>query len=676
MILYALTIFTSAFLLFLVQPILAKQILPWFGGSAAVWTTCLVFFQFLLLFGYAYTDFITRRMTPRSQLILHVALLIVSLASLPIIPDVTWKPSGDEDPTWRILGLLAFTIGLPYFLLSTTGPLVQAWFARAHASGTVYRLFALSNFASLLALVSYPFAIEPWVATRVQSFSWSAGYVLFVVVCICAGLYSLHVHTAAQSDTVAQNPDASPAPSWAHYGLWLLLSAMGSFMLLAVTNHITHDVASVPFLWLLPLTIYLITFILCFEGRGWYKRIYFIGPLMVVVCALAWFMHEEGGIMDFKVAVPLFSAGLFIMCMFFHGELAQMKPAPRYLTTFYLMVSLGGALGGVVVGFIAPKFFNTYYEFGIGLVVTLLLAAYLAIGVSADRHRIIPMALLVATGFTGFHLYHYIHALSNDARLMTRNFYGTLRVKDTGPDTSDTAMRRLMHGAIMHGEQYLHKDKRHRLTTYYTEASGVGLAVKYFQAAGPVRVGVVGLGTGTLAGYARAGDTVRFYEINPQVIDIARRDFTFISDSKGQVDTVLGDARLTMEREAPQHYDVLVIDAFSSDAIPVHLITREAMAIYLKHIKAGGVVAFHVTNRFLKLAPVVEQIAKTHGLQTVLVSDDDTGGDASRTDWVLVTRNKKLLDDKKIKDNTSEITPIAGLRLWTDDFNNLVQILK
>ncbi len=676
MILYALTIFTSAFLLFLVQPILAKQILPWFGGSAAVWTTCLVFFQFLLLFGYAYTDFTTRRMTPRSQLILHVALLIVSLASLPIIPDVTWKPSGNEDPTWRILGLLAFTIGLPYFLLSTTGPLVQAWFARAHASGTVYRLFALSNFASLLALVSYPFAIEPWVATRVQSFSWSAGYVLFVVVCICAGLYSLHLHTVAQSDAVAQKPDDSPAPAWAHYGLWLLLSAMGSFMLLAVTNHITHDVASVPFLWLLPLTIYLVTFILCFEGRGWYKRIYFMGPLMVVVCALAWFMHEEGGIMDFKVAVPLFSAGLFIMCMFFHGELAALKPAPRYLTTFYLMVSLGGALGGVVVGFIAPKFFNTYYEFGIGLVVTLLLAAYLAIGVSADRHRIIPMALLVATGFTGFHLYHYIHTLSNDARLMTRNFYGTLRVKDTGPDTSETAMRRLMHGAIMHGEQYLHKDKRHRLTTYYTEASGVGLAVKHFQAAGPVRVGVVGLGTGTLAGYARAGDTVRFYEINPQVIDIARRDFTFISDSKGQVDTVLGDARLTMEREAPQQYDVLAIDAFSSDAIPVHLITKEAMAIYLKHIKPDGVVAFHVTNRFLKLAPVVEQIAKTHGLQTLLVSDDDTGGDASRTDWVLVTRNKKLLDDKKIKDSTSEITPIAGLRLWTDDFNNLVQILK
>jgi hypothetical protein len=678
MILYALTIFTSAFLLFLVQPIMAKQVLPWFGGSAAVWTTCLVFFQFLLLFGYAYSDYTTRKMSPRNQLILHAVLLMVSLASLPIIPDVSWKPAGNEDPTYRILGLLAFTIGLPYFLLSTTGPLVQAWFARAHASGTVYRLFALSNFASLLALISYPFAVEPWVTTRVQSVGWSTGYVLFVVVCISAGVYSLRVHTEAQANGNAPATDDGPAPTAAHYGLWLLLSAMGSFMLLAVTNHITHDVASVPFLWLLPLTIYLVTFILCFEGRSWYKRIYFIGPLMVVVCALAWFLHEEGGIMEFKVAVPLFSAGLFIMCMFFHGELAAMKPAPRYLTTFFLMVSLGGALGGVMVGFVAPKFFNTYYEFGIGLVITLLLAAWLAIA-SVPMVRIVPMALLVATGFTGFHVYHYIRSLSNDARLMTRNFYGTLRVKDTGPDSSETAMRRLMHGVIMHGEQYLNPKKSHRITTYYTETSGVGLAVKYFQeknAGGPIRVGVVGLGTGTLAGYGRKGDVVRFYEINPQVIEIARRDFRFIPDSKAQVDTVLGDARLTMEREAPQRYDVLAIDAFSSDAIPVHLITREAMAIYLKHIKPDGVVAFHVTNRFLKLAPVVKQIADTYGLHTALITDDEGEGDASRTDWVLVTRNQKLLEHKPVKEDSVEVTEIPGLRLWTDDFNNLVQILK
>jgi hypothetical protein len=702
MILYALTIFTSAFLLFLVQPIMAKQILPWFGGSAAVWTTCLVFFQFLLLFGYAYTDFTTRKMTPRNQLFLHAVLLVVSLASLPIIPDATWKPSGEQDPTWRILGLLAFTIGLPYFLLSTTGPLVQAWFARAHPAGTVYRLFALSNFASLLALVSYPLAVEPWISTVHQSYGWTAGYVLFVVVCAATGVYSLRAHHEAIARQPAPENDG-PAPTVSQYVLWLTLSAMGSAMLLSVTNHITHDVASVPFLWILPLTIYLITFILCFEGRGWYKRAVFLGPLIVVVGALAWFMHEEGGIMEFKVAVPLFSAGLFVMCMFFHGELAATKPAPRYLTTFYLMVSLGGALGGALIGFVAPRFFSTYYEFGIGLVITLLLAAYLTIDApghdksvassattdsslgtilkssqaSLDAlRRFVPMAMLVTAGFTGFHVYHYIHALSNDAHLMTRNFYGTLRVKDTGAATSETAMRRLMHGVIMHGEQYLHPDKQNRITTYYTESSGVGLAIKYFQGERPVRVGVVGLGTGTLAAYGRAGDVIRFYEINPQVIEIARRDFKFISGSKGRVDTVLGDARLTMEREAPQQYDVLAIDAFSSDAIPVHLITKEAMAIYLKHIKPDGVIAFHVTNRFLKLSPVVKQIADTYGLKVALIADDEGEGDASRTDWVLVTRNQKLLDNEKIKEDTTEITEIPRLRLWTDDFNNLVQILK
>jgi hypothetical protein len=672
-ILYALTIFTSAFLLFLVQPILAKQILPWFGGSAAVWTVCMVFFQFLLLFGYAYSDWTTRKMKPRSQLILHAALLIVSLASLPIIPGAAWKPAGDEDPTWRILGLLTATIGLPYFLLSTTGPLVQAWFARAHASGTVYRLFALSNFASLLALISYPFAVEPWITTKVQSYAWSAGYVLFVIVCIATGAYSLRAHHAAQVAETRPVDDNAPSPKWNDYAMWLILSAMGSFMLLAVTNSITHDVASVPFLWLLPLTIYLITFILCFEGSGWYKRIYFIGPLIVVVCAMTWYINDHGGIMEFKTAVPLFSVGLFVMCMFFHGELAAMKPAPRHLTTFFLMVSLGGALGGVVVGFIAPKFFNTYYEFGIGLVATLVIAAFLML----DTVRIVPMIALTAAGFAGYHTYHYIHSLSNDAKIMTRNFYGTLRVKDTGPETSDKAMRRLMHGVIMHGEQYLHPSKRNRITTYYTESSGVGHSVKYFQQAGPVKIGVVGLGTGTMAAYGREGDEIRFYEINPQVIDIAKRDFKFISDSKGKVDTVLGDARLALEREAPQQYDVLAIDAFSSDAIPVHLMTRESMAVYLKHIKPDtGVVAFHVTNRFLRLAPVVKQIADAHGLHTVMVSDDEGEGDASRTDWVLVTRNKKLIEHKPIKDASAEIKEIPGLRLWTDDFNNLVQILK
>jgi hypothetical protein len=672
MILYALTIFSSAFLLFLVQPIMAKQILPWFGGSAAVWATCLVFFQFMLLIGYAYSDWTTRRLPSRRQVALHVLLLVLSLASLPIVPEVSWKPVGDDDPVWRIVGLLLATIGLPYFLLSTTGPLVQAWFARTFPAGTVYRLFALSNFASLLALVAYPFAVEPWITTPQQSYGWTAGYVLFVLLCIGSAAYSLRTESrfASARESVDLVNDG-PAPRFRDYALWLLLSAMGSFMLLGVTNHITHDVASVPFLWILPLTLYLVTFILCFEGRGWYQRHIFFGPLLIIVGAMAWGLHADGGIMDIKEAIPLYLVGLFVACMFFHGELAAMKPAPRYLTTFYLMVSLGGALGGMLIGFVAPRLFNTYYEFGIGLVVTLALAAY-----CARRMPIfVPLLALGVAGFTSYHVYHYIDMLSKDARVLARNFYGTLRVKDTGPATSEDAVRRLMHGVIMHGEQYLAADKRNEPTTYYGPTAGIGRLIKVSQST-PIRVGVVGLGAGTLATYGRAGDVYRFYEINPQVIGIARGEFSFLSGSGAKIETVLGDARLNMERESPQQYDVLAIDAFSSDSIPVHLMTREAMAVYLKHVKQGGVIAFHVTNRFLRLAPVVKRIADDYGLRASLVIDDAEDSDLAKTDWVLVSRNGRTLDREEIAEAASEFDDIPGLPLWTDDFNNLFKILK
>ncbi len=673
MILYALTIFTSAFLLFLVQPIVAKQILPWFGGSAAVWTTCLVFFQFLLLFGYAYSDWTTRKLKARTQITLHIAILALSLTLLPIIPDAAWKPEGDDDPTWRILGLLGATIGLPYFLLSTTGPLVQAWFARTFPAGTVYRLFALSNFGSLLALIVYPFAVEPWITTLQQSYGWTAGYALFVALCVGSALYSAR-HQIRNTGAVAAVAAANdgPAPQFREYALWLLLSAMGSFMLLGVTNHITHDVASVPFLWILPLTLYLVTFILCFEGRGWYQRHIFLGPLFVIVGAMAWALHADGGIMDIKEAVPLYSIGLFVCCMFFHGELANLKPAPRYLTTFYLMVSLGGALGGLLVGFLAPKLFNTYYEFGIGLVVVLLLAGYLTRRMLA----IVPVLALGVAGFAAYHVYQYIDLLSQDARVMTRNFYGTLRVKDVGQENDEDGVRRLMHGVIMHGEQFLAPGRRAEPTTYYGPSAGIGRAIKASPAA-PIRVGVIGLGTGTLATYGRPGDVYRFYEINPQVLEIANKEFSFLGKSGARIETVLGDARLNMEREAPQNYDVLAIDAFSSDSIPVHLVTREAMAVYLKHMKPEGVIAFHVTNRFLRLAPVVKRIADEDGLHTALIIDEAEDDDSlAKTDWVLVSRQRQRLERKEIADAASEITEIPGLKLWTDDFNNLFQILK
>ncbi len=558
----------------------------------------------------------------------------------------------------------------------STGPLLQAWFARCYpATRNVYRLFALSNGASLIALVAYPFVVEPYITTREQSIIWSVSYGFFTLLCAASAFFSLR---PAQNPAAMPAGDASatvgPAPRAADYLLWLTLAALGSFMLIAVTNHITHDVASVPFLWILPLTLYLLTFVLCFEGRNWYQRQIFFGPLLVVVGAMAWALHANGGIMDIKQAVPLFAVGLFVMCMFFHGELAALKPAPRHLTGYYLMISLGGAVGGLLVGFVAPKLFNTYYEFGLGLFFTALIAGY----ISRRVMLIVPVLALVAAGFTGYQIHVYIKMLSKDTRVMARNFYGTLRVKDFGDETSDSGTRRLMHGVIMHGEQFLSPERRMLPTTYYGPTSGVGRIIELKrESAGGIRVGVVGLGAGTLAVYGRPNDLYRFYEINPQVIDVAKTEFSFLGSSAAKIETLLGDARLTMEREPAQRYDVLAIDAFSSDSIPTHLMTHQAMGVYLKNMKPDGVIAFHVTNRFLNLAPVVKRIADEHGLHTVLVSDDpDSATDLANTDWVLVSRSAAALAHSRITEATEAIGVIPGLRLWTDSFNNLFKILK
>ena len=667
--LFACTIFTSAFLLFLVQPIVAKEILPWFGGSAAVWTTCLVFFQVALLAGYTYSDFTTRRLTPRVQATLHVVLLIASVAVLPIIPDASWKPAGSEDPGLRILGLLLATIGLPYFLLATTGPLVQAWFARAYPLGTVYRLFALSNLASMLALISYPFAIEPWITTAVQAGTWSIGYAVFALLCAATALYSLRKSAAPATAVAAAAPDDGPAPSRFDLILWLSLSAMGSWMLLAITNHVTQNIASIPFLWLVPLALYLLTFILCFESDRWYQRSYLLGPCAVLLGFCAWGLQSSDVTLDIKTAVPLYLTGLFVFCMFFHGELAKMRPAPRYLTLFYLMISLGGALGGMFVGLIAPRIFPTYYELGLGFVVAAILAT-ITLRKQPFFVWILPIAL---AGVCGYFWNKQVEQLHENTRVMVRDFYGTLRVKEVG--TGDDVVRRLIHGVILHGEQYLKAERRNSPTTYYGPDSGVALAIKNTQQDNQ-RVGVIGLGTGTLAVWGKPGDHYRFFDINPQVISIAETEFTYLKDSKAQVEISLGDARLSLEREAPHDFDVLVVDAFSSDSIPVHLITKEAMAVYLKHVKHGGAVAFHVTNRFLKLAPVVKQIADDLGLHAALIVDEAQDTVFSKTDWVIVTRDKALVENEAIAQKASAIDAIPGLRLWTDDFNNLYQILK
>ena len=678
MLLYAATIFVSAFLLFLVQPVMAKQILPWFGGSANVWTTCLVFFQTALLAGYAYSDVAVHRLGQRGQVRLHVALLVLSLAVLPIIPGLHWKPTGAENPSWLILGMLTATIGLPYFLLSTTSPLVQAWFARSHPGTSPYRLFALSNFASMLALVGYPFLLEPWSPTRAQAIGWSAGYALFVVLCVAAGWSSLRrvrspavLAVPATGSGTGTDLDERP-PETARQVLWCTLAATGSILLLAVSNHITQNVAAVPLLWIAPLAIYLLTFILTFDSSGWYRREIFLAMLSAGLGVMAWTLADTSLTHELGIQIGVFLGGLFLACMFCHGELVRLKPAPRYLTRFYLMISVGGAAGAVLVGLIAPLVLPAYFELGGGIVLCALLLLWQVRREPAVYGVLGLVAAFVAVGCAGWGVKEfYANTIA-----ASRNFYGVLRVQEFGVDAANHH-RSLIHGTILHGTQYLVPELEQQPTTYYTRTSGIGRLIESLHPrTEPVRVGVIGLGTGTLAVYGATGDTYRFYEINPDVIEIASRDFTFLKHSGATIEMSLGDARLSLEREPSRQFDVLAIDAFSSDAIPVHLITSEALAIYRKHMKPGGVIAFHVTNRFLNLIPVVDALAKAQGLHAILVADNGDDTLASRSDWVLLSDDPDVLASASLTEAQEAIVPRPDWRLWTDDFNNLVQVLK
>ena len=672
---YAATIFLSSFLLFLVQPLIARLILPWFGGTAAVWTTCMLFFQTLLLAGYAYAHASEAKLRPRTQAIVHTALLALALATLPIAPGERWKPLGTEEPISAILLLLAATVGLPYLLLASTSPLLQAWFARARPGADPYRLFAVSNLASLLALVGYPLLVEPYFGNREQVTWWSGLFAGFAV--LCAALAWLSPGKARTEQATNQG---NSKPGRSDYLLWLALSATGSVLLLAVTNHVTQNVASIPLLWLAPLTLYLLTFILAFEGghlfgRELYRVEIFWLAVLAWLAGMAWLLADTRFQFDLGIQLGMYLSGLFVGCLFCHGELYRSRPAARHLTAFYLTIAAGGAIGGLLVAVAAPLVFNAFYELSLGLVALAALAALRFADVNVVARWASRLALLGVTACAAYDGTRFF----KDTVLTARNFYGVLRVKEYGEPGASYYSRRLLHGVIMHGEQFLEGERRRLPTTYYQPSSGVGAAIAAAEARGAVKVGVIGLGAGTLAAYGRKGDEFRFYDINPKVEEIARSKFTFLADTEATVDVVLGDARLSLEREPAQGFDLLAVDAFSSDAIPVHLITKEALGVYLRHMKPGGVIAFHVSNRFLELPPVVGRIARENGLAAVLVSDEGKDGDEdhTKTDWVLLAKDAKLLQAKEIKE-AGPVPPEEkpGWRTWTDDYSNLVQILK
>lgn len=676
--LYGCTIFLSAFLLFQVQPVIGKVLLPWFGGSAAVWSTCLLFFQVVLLLGYLYAHWTSRFLSPRTQALLHIVLLAGSIAVLPITPSADWKPAGSEDPTLLIMVLMSATIGLPYFLLSTTGPLLQAWFAREKPDAVPYRLFALSNFGSMLGLLSYPILFEPGLTIPEMSIGWSAAYVAFTVLCALLAARGLR---AARTVRAQADPIAHRRPPASALTLWTVLAACPTILLMGVTSHLTQNVAPVPFLWVLPLALYLISFILCFEGGNWYRRAWTL-PVFIVWLAL---MNIDliDSIVDDGVWIPiaLYCSGLFVSCMLCHGELARMKPHPRHLTSFYLMIALGGAIGGTFVAIIAPRLFNDNYELPAAAIATALVIATLVRRDSAGadatpRHRLWPKAMAVAVALISILAVVGTARQNSMHRVLARNFYGTLSVDDAVTDGD--RKRRLVHGAILHGTQYLDQVRRRWPTTYYGDNGGAGMAVLATRRPGQAqRVGVIGLGAGTMAAYGRAGDYYRFYEINPLVNWLARSQFTFLSDSPAAVETAMGDARLSLEREEPQQFDVLVVDAFSGDAIPVHLLTREAFAVYFRHLRQDGILAVHISNRNLDLAPVVKHAADFYGKQARLVdAEEDEIRGLNGPTYILISEDAGVFDADVLRDDAMVVEPEAAIRPWTDDYSSIYTILK
>ena len=677
MVIYAATVILSACLLFLVQPLIAKIIFPWFGGTSAVWTAALVFFQVCLLCGYGYAHWLATHVRPRRQWLIHGALLVAACALMPILPSDAWRPDAG-DPTTQILLLLTATVGLPAVLLGSTSPLLQVWYMRRRSSEVPYWLFALSNAGSLAALLSFPFLLEPAFSSHTLVIAWSVAFVAFAAVCIRVAWISRDEVPTSEAP-VPEVRGAMPTPTPMQMLLWITFSACGSALLVAASTQLSTNVAPIPLLWVVPLALYLLSFILNFGSRRFYHRTVYFPLVALSLGCMAWLYTNSDTHQGIQYVIPLYLACLFIVCMACHGELAYRSPSAPYLTRFYLLVALGGALGGIFVGVIAPAIFDTYLE----LPLLLIFIAELMVGLQWWRHgshrmlwpvRIAMVAWVVMLAG----LLVAAEKRTRDENLrVSRNFYGVLRVRDYVEQ--QFTRRSLIHGTISHGYQYLTDAHRDTAGSYFAANSGVGRALEARQARGPIRFGVIGLGAGVLTRYARYGDYLRVYEINPDVVDIANEYFSFLSRARergADVDVLIGDGRLTLERQPPQAFDVLVIDAFSSDAIPMHLLTNEAVALYFRHLKPDGVLAIHISNRYLDLTPVCLRAAEhVKRMAMVVRSPGDEMSNAS--DWVLVTSNQALLQHPLF--TGAYMLPAhasASFAGWTDQYSSVWPVLS
>lgn len=690
--LFSLVSLLGAFLLFQVQPMISKFILPWFGGSPSVWTVCMLFFQVMLFGGYSYAHFLSKRAS-RTQALIHGLLLLVAAVQLPVVPNEALQPDGSGDPSWHIFVLLVSTVGLPYFVLSATSPLVQTWYGRVFPGRVPYRLYALSNIGSLAALLSYPVLIETRWDVVEQASVWSLGYGAFaLLMAACAIVEWRRGHLLERAPAAAHVSAAvpGPAPSVARRWLWVGLPAFASVMLLSTTNHVCQDVAVIPFLWVVPLALYLLSFIICFDHPRWYAR-----PVWGVLAMLAlflsagwedlpWLDTRDFGIVT-EIAVNFLA--MFFICVVCHGELVRKKPGIDHLTEYYLFLSAGGALGGLIVSLLAPLILTTYLEWSLGLMLGTVIAAWVVYrGLLSGLARRSPwlsaaaMAVVVASALYCIQFWQFSpdHAIAR-----SRNFYGTLKVSErqTTPDKpgQEALEFRALHcNGTEHGRQFTRADLRREPLSYYGSETAVGQLLTALQRNTHARVGVVGMGTGTLASYGVSGQTYRFYEINPDVVTTARAYFTFITDMQargGIYELALGDARLALEHEPDQHFDALVLDAFSGDSVPVHLLTREAFAIYQRHLAPHGVIAIHITNRYLNLAPVVERLAREFGFATTRISVQNVHRVGHyHPDYLLLSKDRDL-----IAQYPPALPPyardIADVALWTDRAHNLFQIL-
>ncbi|MCP3059478.1 fused MFS/spermidine synthase [Myxococcus sp. K38C18041901] len=830
---YSVAIFTSAFLLFGVQPLAGRYALPWYGGTPGVWTACMLFFQAALLGGYAYSHALASRLTPRLQAKVHLGVLAVAVAVLgvralwvgsPVAPGPEWRPVGTDLAVPRLLAMLAVTIGLPFFVLSTTGPLLQSWFARARPGRSPYVLYALSNVGSLLALLGYPFLVEPWVGRGAQAWGWGVGFVLFAVACaVCAvdvlrhersattagagqsggavghvaagaeprltvgadanaslvgGSREVDGHAAAgaasqsavgvashaegsrevgtaprlavgaggvasgsdvavahaggarapSADGVAPvnaslhatdaeaahaaafeamkqearggAPDASATQPQEKPGLrqtleWLGLSTCASVLLLATTNQLSQDVAAGPFLWVLPLAVYLLTFILAFSRESFYSRTLY-SVLLIASGAAAAHAHAAGPHFPLPLLLLAYAASLFAGCMVCHGELFRLRPAPRHLSAFYLWVSAGGVIGALFVSGVATSFFRAYWEYPLSLGGCCIVALVGMAKAPPDETRGRRVSRMLRGAMLMMVTTNLFLSMNQDldrARFSERNFFGVVRVMEQNAEDPTLHLFGLRHGAVTHGWQLASPENRSRPTTYYTREAGLGLAIaeqrRLREAVGlppGLHVGVLGLGVGTSAALLEKGDRGRYYEINPAVIELAQGKggfFSFLADSPSTATMVEGDARISLEQELergePQGFDVLSLDVFSSDAVPVHLLTEEAVALYKKHLAPHGVLAMHISNVHLDLVPVALAHARKLGMHATFVFHE-TKDDALRSNWMLLSPDREFSWGPTFTRATARVRRL-GLRgepdfTWTDDRSSVLRVLR